>query len=32
MRYPDGRGRTVPVHGTRDLPKGTPRGVLNPSA
>jgi predicted RNA binding protein YcfA (HicA-like mRNA interferase family) len=29
MRHPDGRGTTVPVHGTRDLAKGTLRGILN---
>lgn len=28
MRHPDGRGTTVPVHGGRDLPKGTFRGIL----
>lgn len=29
MRHPDGRGTTVPVHGTRDLTEGTLRGILN---
>lgn len=29
MRHPDGRGTTVPVHGTRDLAKGTLRGILH---
>jgi predicted RNA binding protein YcfA (HicA-like mRNA interferase family) len=29
MRHPDGRGTTVPVHGTRDLAKVTLRGILN---
>ncbi len=29
MRHPDGRGTTVPVQGTRDLAKGTLRGILN---
>jgi predicted RNA binding protein YcfA (HicA-like mRNA interferase family) len=29
MRHPDGRGTTVPVHGSRDLAKGTLRGILN---
>ncbi|AEH10275.1 MULTISPECIES: type II toxin-antitoxin system HicA family toxin [Protofrankia] len=28
-RHPDGRGTTVPVHGARDLAKGTLRGILN---
>ncbi|GAA1194453.1 type II toxin-antitoxin system HicA family toxin [Prauserella alba] len=29
LRHPDGRGTTVPVHGGRDLAKGTLRGILN---
>ena len=29
MRHPDGRGTTVPVHGGRDVAKGTPRGLLS---
>ncbi|CUU53655.1 Predicted RNA binding protein YcfA, dsRBD-like fold, HicA-like mRNA interferase family [Parafrankia irregularis] len=29
MRHPDGRGTTVPMHGTRDLAKGTLRGILH---
>lgn len=29
MRHPDGRGTTVPVHGNRDLAKGTLRGILS---
>jgi predicted RNA binding protein YcfA (HicA-like mRNA interferase family) len=29
MRHPDGHGVTVPVHGNRDVAKGTPRGILN---
>ena len=29
MRHPDGRGTTVPVHGSRDVAKGTLRGILN---
>lgn len=29
MRHPDGRGTTVPLHGNRDLAKGTLRGILN---
>ena len=29
MRHPDGRGTTVPVHGNRDVAKGTLRGNLN---
>jgi predicted RNA binding protein YcfA (HicA-like mRNA interferase family) len=28
MRHPDGRGTTVPVHGNRDVAKGTLRGIL----
>jgi predicted RNA binding protein YcfA (HicA-like mRNA interferase family) len=28
MRHPDGRGTTVPVHGNRDIAKGTLRGIL----
>lgn len=28
MRYPDGRGTTVPVHGNRGVAKGTLRGIL----
>jgi predicted RNA binding protein YcfA (HicA-like mRNA interferase family) len=27
MRHPDGRGTTVPVHGSRDVAKGTLRGI-----
>lgn len=29
MRHPDGRGTTVPVHGGRDVAKGTLRAILN---
>jgi predicted RNA binding protein YcfA (HicA-like mRNA interferase family) len=29
MRHPDGRGTTVPVHGNRDVAKGTLRGILS---
>jgi predicted RNA binding protein YcfA (HicA-like mRNA interferase family) len=29
MRNPDGRGTTVPVHGNRDIAKGTLRGILS---
>lgn len=29
MRHADGRGTTVPVHGNRDVAKGTLRGILN---
>ena len=29
MRHPDGRGTTVPVHGNRDVAKGTLRGILH---
>ena len=29
IRHPDGRGTTVPVHGNRDVAKGTLRGILN---
>lgn len=29
MRHPDGRGTTVPVHGSRDVAKGTLRGILS---
>ncbi|MEV6351008.1 type II toxin-antitoxin system HicA family toxin [Actinoplanes sp. NPDC051851] len=29
MRHPDGHGTTVPVHGNRDVAKGTLRGILN---
>jgi predicted RNA binding protein YcfA (HicA-like mRNA interferase family) len=29
MRHPDGRGTTVPVHGSRDVAKGTLRDILN---
>ena len=29
MRHPDGRGTTVPVHGNRDIAKGTLRGILS---
>jgi predicted RNA binding protein YcfA (HicA-like mRNA interferase family) len=28
LRHPDGRGTTVPVHGGRDVAKGTLRGIL----
>jgi predicted RNA binding protein YcfA (HicA-like mRNA interferase family) len=28
MRHPDERGTTVPVHGNRDIAKGTLRGIL----
>jgi predicted RNA binding protein YcfA (HicA-like mRNA interferase family) len=28
MRHPDGRSVAVPVHGSKDLLKGTLRGVL----
>jgi predicted RNA binding protein YcfA (HicA-like mRNA interferase family) len=28
MRHPDGRGTTDPVHGNRDIAKGTLRGIL----
>lgn len=28
MIHPDGRSTTVPVHGSRDVPKGTLRGIL----
>lgn len=28
MRHPDGRGTTVPVHRSRDVAKGTLRGIL----
>lgn len=28
MRHSDGRGTTVPVHGNRDVAKGTLRGIL----
>ena len=28
MRHPDGRGTTVPVHGNRDIARGTLRGIL----
>ena len=31
MRHPDGRGTTVPVHGNRDVAKGTLRGIRNGS-
>jgi predicted RNA binding protein YcfA (HicA-like mRNA interferase family) len=29
MRHPDGRGTTVPVHQSRDVAKGTLRGILS---
>ncbi|MEU4245550.1 type II toxin-antitoxin system HicA family toxin [Actinoplanes sp. NPDC026619] len=29
MRHPDGRGTTVPVHGNRDVPRGTLLGILS---
>jgi predicted RNA binding protein YcfA (HicA-like mRNA interferase family) len=29
MRHHDGRGTTVPVHGNRDIAKGTLRGILS---
>jgi predicted RNA binding protein YcfA (HicA-like mRNA interferase family) len=29
MRHPDGRGTTVPVHGHRDVAKGTLRCILS---
>ena len=29
MRDPHGRGTTVPVHGNRDVAKGTLRGILS---
>jgi predicted RNA binding protein YcfA (HicA-like mRNA interferase family) len=29
MRHPDGRGTTVPVHASRDVAKGTLRGILS---
>jgi predicted RNA binding protein YcfA (HicA-like mRNA interferase family) len=32
MRNPDGRGTTVPVHGNRDVAKGTLRAFLTMSA
>lgn len=28
MVHPDGRSTTVPVHGGRDIPRGTLRGIL----
>ncbi|HET9692416.1 MAG TPA: type II toxin-antitoxin system HicA family toxin [Acidimicrobiales bacterium] len=28
LRHPDGRSVTVPVHASRDLPKGTLRNIL----
>jgi predicted RNA binding protein YcfA (HicA-like mRNA interferase family) len=28
MRHPDGRSVAVPVHGSKDLLKGTMRGIL----
>jgi predicted RNA binding protein YcfA (HicA-like mRNA interferase family) len=28
LRHPDGRSTTIPVHGARDVPKGTLRAVL----
>ena len=28
MIHPDGRSTTVPVHGGRDVPRGTLRGIL----
>jgi predicted RNA binding protein YcfA (HicA-like mRNA interferase family) len=29
LRRPDGRGTTVPVHGGRDVPRGTLRSILD---
>lgn len=29
LRHPDGRGTTVPVHKSRDVAKGTLRGILS---
>lgn len=29
MRHPDGRGTSVPVHGGRDVAKGTLRAILS---
>ncbi|RZU50404.1 putative RNA binding protein YcfA (HicA-like mRNA interferase family) [Krasilnikovia cinnamomea] len=29
LRHADGRGTTVPVHGGRDVARGTLRGILN---
>jgi predicted RNA binding protein YcfA (HicA-like mRNA interferase family) len=29
MRHPDGWGTTVPVHGNRDVAKGTLRSILS---
>jgi predicted RNA binding protein YcfA (HicA-like mRNA interferase family) len=29
LRHPDGRGTTVPVHGSREIAKGTLRGILS---
>ncbi|MFG2039428.1 type II toxin-antitoxin system HicA family toxin [Dactylosporangium sp. NPDC048998] len=29
MRHPDGRGTTVPMHGNRDVAKGTLRGIFS---
>jgi predicted RNA binding protein YcfA (HicA-like mRNA interferase family) len=28
MRHPDGRSVSVPVHASKDVPKGTLRGIL----
>ncbi len=28
MRHPDGRVTTVPVHGTKDIPKGLLRKII----
>jgi predicted RNA binding protein YcfA (HicA-like mRNA interferase family) len=28
MRHPDGRSVSVPVHTSKDMPKGTLRGIL----
>jgi predicted RNA binding protein YcfA (HicA-like mRNA interferase family) len=32
LKHPDGRSTTVPVHGGRDVPKGTLRSVLQDAA
>jgi predicted RNA binding protein YcfA (HicA-like mRNA interferase family) len=29
LRHPEGRGTTVSVHGSRDVAKGTLRGILS---
>ena len=28
LKHPDGRATTVPVHGNKDVPKGTLRAIL----